>query len=223
MTTLRMLPASTTGVEAGEALVAKGALTRRDALSASRKGARSPVRWVRHASARVVSFLLLIFMVLAALVLIGVPMVTGSQTYTVLTNSMAPHYAPGTFLVVKPIAFDELRVGDVITYQIDSGKPAVITHRIIEVGATQSGQRVFTTKGDNNSLADPNPVEQVQVKGKLLYAVPLVGFAANAVGQSGRSAALPLAAAGLIGFGVITMIRGAKNGESSRKKAGHRA
>ncbi|MCC9194120.1 signal peptidase I [Arthrobacter sp. zg-Y916] len=145
---------------------------------------------------------------LAALVLIIVPLLTGSQTYSVLTNSMAPKYAPGTFLVVKPTPADALQVGDVITYQIESGDPTVITHRIIGVGAGQSGERVFTTQGDNNDLADESPVQEVQIRGKLSYAVPYVGFIANGLGNSDRGAIAQWAAVGLLGYGIVLLVRG---------------
>ncbi|WP_288027466.1 signal peptidase I [Arthrobacter sp.] len=176
-------------------------------------------RWLRLAG-RGVAFLLFMVAALAALVLVVAPMATGSQTYTVLTNSMAPKYAPGTFLVVKPTSFAGLRVGDIITYQIASGKPAVISHRIITVGTTQSGERVFTTKGDNNSLADAAPVHAQQVRGKLLYAVPYVGFAANVLGQTNRGMLMPVAAVGLIGFGAFSMVQGAWGKKRSKKESG---
>ncbi|CEA07525.1 Signal peptidase I W [Arthrobacter saudimassiliensis] len=154
------------------------------------------------------SYVALCITVLAALVLIVVPLLTGSQTYSVLTSSMAPHYAPGTFLVVKPTPYNELQVGDVVTYQMESGKPAVITHRIISFGVDQAGNRTLITQGDNNDIADEQPVTELQVRGKLFYAVPFVGFAANALGNTDRGAAVQWAAVGLLGYGVVTLVRG---------------
>ncbi|WP_234005419.1 signal peptidase I [Arthrobacter sp. PGP41] len=146
--------------------------------------------------------------VLAALVLIVVPRLSGSYTYTVLTSSMAPAYSPGTFLVVRPVPFGELRVGDVITYQIESGRPDVITHRIVAVSSNQQGERTFITKGDNNSVEDRKPVLEVQVRGKLFYAVPHAGFLATAAASSGRNDMLPFIGLGLVGYGVFTTVRG---------------
>lgn len=182
----------------------------------------APERWLRLA-ARGAAFLMFIAVALAALVLVVAPLVTGAQTYTVLTNSMAPKYAPGTFLVVKPTSFASLRVGDIITYQIESGKPAVISHRIVSVGTTESGERVFTTKGDNNSLADDAPVHAQQVRGRLLYAVPYVGFLANKLGQTDRGALMPIAAVGLIGFGAVSMVQGVRGRRRAPKESGHAA
>ncbi|UWX97994.1 signal peptidase I [Arthrobacter zhaoxinii] len=155
------------------------------------------------------SYLALCLAALAALALVIVPMLTGSQTYSVLTSSMAPKYAPGTFLVVKPLPFEELRVGDIITYQIESGSAAVITHRITAISATQSGELEFITKGDNNDADDELPVRELQIRGKLFYAVPFVGFAANALGNSDRGAAFQWGAVALMGYGVISLVRGA--------------
>ena len=156
-----------------------------------------------------ISYLALCLAAMAALALVVVPMVTGSQTYSVLTSSMAPKYAPGPFLVVKPTPFDELGVGDIITYQIESGSAAVITHRITSVRAEQTGETVFITKGDNNDIEDELPVREVQVKGKLFYAVPFVGFIANGLGNSDRGAIAQWGAVALMGYGVVTLVRGA--------------
>lgn len=155
-----------------------------------------------------VSFVALVAASLAALVLIVVPALTGSQAYSVLTSSMLPNYGPGTLLVVKPAPFESLNVGDVVTYQLESGRPEVITHRIESLAADQSGMRTLVTRGDNNDVADETPITEVQMRGKLFYAVPYAGFAANWLGNHDRGLVGNLAAAGLIGYGAITMIRG---------------
>lgn len=175
-------------------------------MTAHRAPRHAPV-WLQGIG-RGASFLLLTVSSLAAVVLIVIPMLTGSQTYSVLTGSMAPSYPPGTFLVVKPTEFDSLKTGDVVTYQLESGRPDVVTHRVIGFSAGQDGQRQLITQGDNNDVADENPVMDVQVRGKLFYAVPYVGFIANALGQTDRSGIVTALAIALIAFGAFTMIRG---------------
>lgn len=173
--------------------------------SASRpSSASAPLRRAGTAA----SFMLLVAAALAALVLVVVPLLTGSQTYSVLTSSMKPNYGPGTLLVVKPAPFGSLKVGDVVTYQVESGRPDVITHRIVAIAADQDGHRTLVAKGDNNDVADELPVTEVQVRGKLSYAVPYAGFVANWLGTRDRGAAGRIAAAGLIGYGMFTMFRG---------------
>lgn len=179
----------------------------------------APVRFV----GTLVSCVLLCASVLAALVLVVVPFATGSQTYTVLTSSMAPHYAPGTLVVVKPQAFGELEVGDVVTYQLESGEPGVITHRITGFSADQEGNRLLVTKGDNNDATDPLPVREVQVRGTLLYAVPYVGYLANALGHTDRGALVNVLAVALIGYGVLNLIKGVHDRRGRTSDAAGRA
>jgi signal peptidase I len=176
-------------------------------MNDSRVSRRSAPVWLQW-TGQVVSFIALCFFALAAIVLIIIPLVTGSQTYSVLTSSMAPKYPPGTFLVVKPAEFDQLKVGDVVTFQIESGRPEVITHRITGFTASQDGERLLITQGDNNDVADPDPVREIQVRGKLFYAVPYVGFVANALGNANRSTLVTVLAVALIAWGAFTMVRG---------------
>ncbi|AOY70074.1 peptidase S26 [Arthrobacter sp. ZXY-2] len=178
-------------------------------------GASTPRRANRIG--RAVGVVLLSLAILAVSVLILVPKVIGAQTYSVLTNSMAPKYSPGTFIVVQPVPFDELKLGDVITYQIKSGQPGVITHRITGMGFLQTGEKTLTLKGDNNDVVDPEPVREMQVRGKLLYAVPYVGFVGNALGNSDRSLWLVIGAVGLIGYGGVTVLRGVRSSRNSTK------
>lgn len=112
---------------------------------------------------------------LAAVVL---PRVAGAQPYVVLTGSMTPTYPPGTLVVVRPTEPAAVRVGDVITFQLRSGEPTVVTHRVVSVGADSTGSLTFTTRGDANPAPDVDPVRPVQVRGTVWYAVPWVGHLA---------------------------------------------
>lgn len=160
------------------------------------------------AATQSVSIVALALAVLFALVLVVIPTLTGSQTYSVLTSSMKPNYGPGTLLIVKPADFMSLKTGDVITYQLESGRPEVITHRIVSIAANQEGKRQLITQGDNNDVVDETPVSELQIRGKLLYAVPVVGYAANWLGNQNRSVIGQLIAVALIGYGTVNMIRG---------------
>ncbi|WP_232716114.1 signal peptidase I [Gordonia metallireducens] len=144
-----------------------------------------------------ISWLLLIGAVAILCATILIPKIAGAQPYTVLTGSMKPDYPPGTLIVVKPRPADEIGVGDVVTYQIRSGSPEVITHRVIEVTENPQGELRFVTQGDNNGLADAEPVRPVQVRGTLWYSVPYIGWVNNwFTGQ--RRTVLIFAAAGAL-------------------------
>lgn len=73
---------------------------------------------------------------------------------TVLSGSMRPTFNPGDILVVAPEPTSQVRVGQVITYQIPTGDHHVESHRVVRL--LHPGARpVFETKGDANSAADP--------------------------------------------------------------------
>ena len=119
-------------------------------------------------------FLFAAVSLLAAVVV--VPRLAGATPYTILTSSMRPHMPPGTLVVAKTVDPATLHTGDVITYQLRSGQPDVVTHRIVGVGQDGRGERLFTMKGDNNPTTDPAPARAVQIRGKVWYSVPYVGY-----------------------------------------------
>lgn len=106
---------------------------------------------------------------------VAVPALAGASTYTVLTGSMRPELSPGTLVVVRPTAVEEIGVGSVVTYQLRSGEPQVVTHRVVEQGLDASGEPVFRTRGDANDSVDQEWVRPVQVRGTVWYAVPHLG------------------------------------------------
>ncbi|WP_229051187.1 signal peptidase I [Aeromicrobium sp. Leaf350] len=125
-----------------------------------------------------------------AMVAVGVlvPRAGGATPYTVLTGSMRPDFPPGTLVVVKPVDADDIKVGDVVTYQLVSGEPEVVTHRVVGIGAPTNGsdERTFITQGDANSIVDAKPVIADQVRGRLWYSVPLLGHVNHALSGSAR-------------------------------------
>ena len=142
---------------------------------------------------------LLAFVALVAALVIVVPAVTGSTPYTILTSSMEPGLPPGTLVVVKPIDPDEIVMGTVLTYQLESGEPTVVTHRVVAIqGETVAdGERQFITKGDANSAADEKPVKEVQIRGAVWYSVPWIGWINNLVNGDMRAVIIPIIATGL--------------------------
>lgn len=151
------------------------------------------------------SWVLLGAVSLLAIIVIVVPAVTGSKPYTVLTGSMVPLYSPGTLVVVKPVPVEEINLGDVITYQLESGKPEVVTHRVVAVGAAADGTPLFITRGDANDADDPEPVQPVQIVGELWYSVPYIGWINNVVTGQARALALPVVVGGLFVYGLVTI------------------
>jgi signal peptidase len=155
------------------------------------------------------SFGLLAFVLLLASVVVVVPAVSGSTPYTILTSSMEPGLPPGTLVIVKPIEPTDVRIGTVITYQLDSGEPAVVTHRVIEIQSPNlpGGEPSFITKGDANSAPDAEPVMSVQLRGSVWYSVPLIGWVNNIVNGDLRAIVIPVVAGLLFlyaGWSIVT-------------------
>lgn len=153
---------------------------------------------------QIVSWLILLIVLAVAAVMIVVPRVGGATAYTVLTGSMEPGMPPGSLAVVRPVDPAHLRTGDVITYQLKSGEPAVVTHRIVGVGATTRGELRFTTRGDANTAEDP-PVQPEQIRGRLWYQMPWLGYVNTALTGSQRQWLSVAIAAGLFGYAALML------------------
>jgi len=144
----------------------------------------------------------LLVMLALALVLVIVPMFLGninqdySQTFygfrplIVTSDSMEDYIMEGALIVGRVTDFDDLQVGDVITFEFThNGELTFNTHRVI---AIENGH--ITTQGDNSAIADSMPVTQDNfayrvvfhwngfaqmgtVRGMLLYiGLPIVGL-----------------------------------------------
>lgn len=131
-----------------------------------------------------------------AVAVIGLPTLVGGSAMTVLTQSMEPGLPPGTLVVIRPTPVDEIRVGDVVTYQIRSGESAVVSHRVTAKTYTD-GELTFVTKGDNNDAVDPEPVREVQIRGTLWYSLPLLGWVNSILNGANRTVVLAIVAGGL--------------------------
>jgi signal peptidase len=161
----------------------------------------------------------LALVVLIAVMVVVIPAVTGSRALTVLTGSMAPAYPAGTLVIVRPTPPGEVRIGDVMTYQLKSGEPVLVTHRVIEKIYDTNGELSFTTKGDNNDLADDEPVKAVQVVGTVWYAIPLLGWVNNAVNGELRPLIIPIVVGLLFAYAVWMIISGARDRVKKKRAA----
>ncbi|MCS5715516.1 signal peptidase I [Herbiconiux sp. CPCC 205716] len=163
-------------------------------------------RGVLHAVGVGLSAGLLVLVLGLAVVTILLPLVVGGRPLTVLTQSMEPGLPPGTLIIVRPEPVSEIRLGDVLTYQIVSGKPGVVSHRVVEKTFATDGSTTFRTKGDNNDLVDEEPVREVQIVGVLWYSVPLLGWVNTAVNGEARSVIVPIAAAALFTYAAWALV-----------------
>jgi signal peptidase len=145
-----------------------------------------------------------------------VPRLGGATPYTVLTGSMRPDLPPGTLVVVRPVDPVEIGVGTVITYQLESGEPDVVTHRVVAQGLNAKGEPVFRTQGDANDAPDEKWVRTVQVKGELWYSAPYLGYANTVLTGKERQLGVYAAAAGLLGYALLSFAGAARDRRRTR-------
>ncbi|HZW49972.1 MAG TPA: signal peptidase I [Bacillota bacterium] len=100
-----------------------------------------------------------------------VPSFLGYKPFIVLSGSMEPEFYSGDLVLVKEVAVDTLKVGDVISYREGN---SVTTHRILEITESTEGRK-FITKGDNNNVSDRNPVSENMVEGQYLFHLSKLG------------------------------------------------
>ncbi|SDH11187.1 signal peptidase I [Microbacterium pygmaeum] len=166
-----------------------------------------------------ISAAVLILVLALAVMTIALPALVGGRPFTVLTQSMEPGLPPGTLLVVRPTVPAEIRLGDVLTYQIESGKPAVISHRVVQKSSTAEGTISFITQGDNNDIPDDKAVQEVQIVGTLWYSIPLLGYVNTAVNGDARAVIVPIAVVLLFGYAGWMLVSGVRDARRDRRSA----
>lgn len=167
---------------------------------------------------RVAGWLVILVAAAAVSLAVLVPRLGGATPYTVLTGSMRPGLPPGTLVVVRPVDPAELATGDVITYQLRSGDPEVVTHRIVAQGLDSDGDVLFRTQGDANDVPDEKWVRPVQIQGKLWYSVPYLGYASDLLTGHQRQTGIYLVAAGCFGYALLMFAEAGR--DRRRREAG---
>src|SRR5262249_12552386 len=118
---------------------------------------------------------LAIVLFLAALI----PWLLGLNRYVIDGHSMEPTIPYGSVVFDESVPISGLQVGDVITFKPppEDAVGQLVTHPIHEIGKTDTGERTFRTKGDNNESVDPwtmtlDGPNQASVK----HHIPYVGY-----------------------------------------------
>lgn len=94
---------------------------------------------------------------------------------TVQSDSMSPTFDQGDLIVVKTCDTSKLQVGDIVTFHtIIENQYALNTHRIESIDEL-NGMRSFTTKGDNNDVADTHIISDGDIVGQYVFKIPGMG------------------------------------------------
>jgi signal peptidase len=197
-----------------------GTVMNKTETAAEESGKQAKKHGVFHYLGIGLSIGLLLLVVGAGAILIVIPRALGAIPLTVLTQSMEPILPPGTLIVDQPVKASQVHLGDVVTYQIASGKPDVITHRVVRISMSSEGNETFTFKGDNNAYADAKPVIPAQIKGRVVYSVPWIGFVSLWMNGPARAVVVPIAAGILFMFAAWMFIRGGLEALRKRRSRG---
>jgi len=98
----------------------------------------------------------------------------GIKQYVVMTGSMEPNYNIGDLIVVKHVKQDEIKIDDVITFDVGNDRDT-ISHRVIDT-KEQDGNIQYQTKGDNNNAPDTELVDYDQIQGKVIFKISKFGM-----------------------------------------------
>lgn len=88
----------------------------------------------------------------------------------VMTSSMEPELPVGSLVFVQPTAYEEIHIGDDITFVRDQNL-TLVTHRVIE---KDDKTQFITTQGIANNSADA-PVNYQNIVGKVIFHIPYIG------------------------------------------------
>lgn len=98
----------------------------------------------------------------------------GWRIYAVSSGSMEPQLKVGGMVLTRPVASQDIEVGDTITFYSPLNKQQTV-HRVVAVEDTPS--LFFRTKGDANESPDPFVVPAENVAGKVYFHILYLGYA----------------------------------------------
>lgn len=101
--------------------------------------------------------------------------VFGIYMFNIVSESMEPTFYKDDLAIVKSCDVEELKIGDIITFQQED---RIISHRILDI-TRKKGEKTFITKGDHNEVEDTEPVDTQNIYGKVVFVIPKIGKIVN--------------------------------------------
>lgn len=145
--------------------------------------------------------------------LLALPPLLGIRLYAVTSGSMEPEIPVGAAVYAVPVKKEQLKEGDVITFSMGT-EGVSATHRIIRV-LKEGG---FETRGDANEEPDPKPVTYEQIRGRVCWVIPYLGYAGVLLGNLwGKAAAASWVVWLLAMDGIAGEIQGVKKKKEMKR------
>ena len=132
--------------------------------------------------ANVITTVLLIVLVLLVLAMFAMrltgrtPSIFGYQVYRVSSDSMEPELMIGDVILVRSVPADEIKKGDIITYNSLQGETRgrSITHRVVSEPEITGDRYFYQTKGDVPGATPDPQITYDQVEGKFICKIPVI-------------------------------------------------
>lgn len=106
--------------------------------------------------------------------------------FVIISGSMSPTLNVGDIVIVHSIGSSGIKVGDIIAYRMEGRQ--IVVHRVVYMGP--EGVR---TKGDANPDPDPFIVRYSEILGKVVLAIPKLGYITIIFQTGGLAAYLAIA------------------------------
>ena len=148
----------------------------------------------------VISTLFLLFTIVFCIVVVaqimsnGYVKFLGYSLFRVETGSMEPTISTGALLICKEADMEDIAVNDIICYRSKSKQMLgqVITHRVVQILESGTGEILLETKGDANTVSDGFFVASNNLVGKVVWysgqkniLADIVGFVTGRIGFFG--------------------------------------
>ena len=116
---------------------------------------------------------------------------------------------------------ENLKKGDIITFNSTDYRYSgvLVTHRIVDIEKTSSGEYLFTTKGDNNNTPDSSRISFNEIYGRVLFRIPKIGYIQYYLSSIlGWVAIIIVPAVMIIGYDIYKLIKTLKSGDKKPDK-----
>lgn len=120
----------------------------------------------------IISTAITVLLVVIVAFLIVSKLFFGIEVNAIITGSMKPDFPVGSLIIVKPASYEDINIGDDITFSRGEGS-ILVTHRVIQ---KSDETKEIITQGIANNTAD-SPINYVDIKGKVIFSIPLIGYA----------------------------------------------
>ncbi len=144
------------------------------------------------------------------------------SAYTIVSPSMVPAINVLDVVVTMRVnSPEDLEKGDIITFNSTDYRYSgvLVTHRIVDIEKTTSGEYLYTTKGDNNNTQDSSRISFDEIYGRVLFRIPKIGYIQYYLSSIlGWVAIIIVPAVMIIGYDVYKLVKTLRSKEDNTKK-----